>query len=270
MPSYLITGAARGLGFEFMRQLSENPDNTVIGLVRDKDATEKKVAVEIRRENIHILEADVTEHGALKKASETVSQITGGTLDYLISNAGIGRKWSMMTSMADLSTEPERLEEELLDHYKVNAIGAIHLFCLFVPLILNGRAKKVIAISSCMGDLDFTRVTDLSESGPYGLSKAALNMVIAKFSAQYRSEGVLFMSICPGVVATDVIELDSDVEVQKFNNMAVKFKKYKPDWNGPQTPEASISAVLSVIKNSSLENGDAGSYISYTGSSKWL
>jgi hypothetical protein len=49
-----------------MRQLSENPANTVFGLVRDKEGTEKKVDAEIKRKNIHILQADVTDYDAMQ------------------------------------------------------------------------------------------------------------------------------------------------------------------------------------------------------------
>lgn len=51
--------------FEFVRQLSENPANTVFGLVRDKAAAEAKVAAEIGRPNIFIVEADTTDPVAL-------------------------------------------------------------------------------------------------------------------------------------------------------------------------------------------------------------
>jgi NAD(P)-dependent dehydrogenase (short-subunit alcohol dehydrogenase family) len=34
------------------------------------------------------------------------------------------------------------------------------------------------------------------------MSKAALNMAIAKFHAEYEKDGVLFMAICPGTVNT--------------------------------------------------------------------
>lgn len=52
--------------FEFLRHLSENPKNTVFGLVRDKAAVDEKVAAEIARKNIHIIQADTTDYKALK------------------------------------------------------------------------------------------------------------------------------------------------------------------------------------------------------------
>ena len=52
--------------FEFLRQLSEDPKATVIGLVRDKDSAAKKVQEEIGRSNIHILVGDLKDHGSLK------------------------------------------------------------------------------------------------------------------------------------------------------------------------------------------------------------
>ncbi|KAI4861822.1 hypothetical protein F4820DRAFT_451600 [Hypoxylon rubiginosum] len=89
MPSYVITGVSKGLGYEFLRQISANPSNTVIGIVRDKPTTIKKVSEELQgRSNIHILQADILDYDALKGAVEDTAKITGGSLDYLIANAG--------------------------------------------------------------------------------------------------------------------------------------------------------------------------------------
>ncbi len=79
-------------------------------------------------------------------------------------------------------------------------IGQIHLFNLSVPLVLRGRAKKVIALSSAMADPDLTAKFDINDSAPYSICRAALNMAVAKFSVQYVDDGVLFMSITPGIV----------------------------------------------------------------------
>lgn len=69
-----------------------------------------------------------------------------------------------------------------------------------MPLILAGKTKKVIVISSGFADLDLTNKFDLDLSALYAISKSAMNMVTAKFSAEYKKQGVLFLSICPGMV----------------------------------------------------------------------
>ena len=89
----------------------------------------------------------------------------------------------------------------------MNAIGPVHLFNIFVPLILKGRAKKVIAISTGMSDPEMTLKADIFQATAYAMSKAALNMAVAKFSALYREKGVLCMAICPGAVDTGSLQL---------------------------------------------------------------
>jgi NAD(P)-dependent dehydrogenase (short-subunit alcohol dehydrogenase family) len=60
------------LQFEFLRQLSADAGNIVVGIVRDKAATDKKVADELPdRSNITILEADITDYNALKVAASS-------------------------------------------------------------------------------------------------------------------------------------------------------------------------------------------------------
>lgn len=71
-----------------------------------------------------------------------------------------------------------------------------------MPLILKGTQKKIIALSTGLADLEAMRTWDLEMSSVYSISKAAMNAAIGKFSAQYRPQGVLFLSICPGMVNT--------------------------------------------------------------------
>lgn len=53
-----------------------------------------------------------------------------------------------------------------------------------------------------MADLDLISKYEIEISGPYAAGKAAMNAVVAKFHAEYAKDGVLFMSISPGVVDT--------------------------------------------------------------------
>ncbi len=103
---------------------------------------------------------------------------------------------------ANRGSDPVALERELLDLYKTNVIGNVHLFNLFLPLILKGQKKKVIAITSGMADIELVAKYGIEVGGPYSVSKAGTNAVVAKYSAEYAKDGVLFMSICPGMVDT--------------------------------------------------------------------
>ena len=53
--------------FEFLRQLSSDSKNLVIGLVRDKPTTDKKVSEELKgRSNVHILKGDLNSYDDMK------------------------------------------------------------------------------------------------------------------------------------------------------------------------------------------------------------
>jgi NAD(P)-dependent dehydrogenase (short-subunit alcohol dehydrogenase family) len=81
-----------------------------------------------------------------------------------------------------------------------NVLANIHLYNLFMPQIMKGKVKKVVVITSGVADMDWTNEYELEVPSLYAMSKAAMNMVTAKFNAQYKKDGVLFLSICPGMV----------------------------------------------------------------------
>jgi hypothetical protein len=74
--------------FELVKQISEDPKNLVVGLVRDKAATEKKVVAELGdRSNLHILHGDLTSYATLKQAAADTTKIVGERgIDYLVAN----------------------------------------------------------------------------------------------------------------------------------------------------------------------------------------
>lgn len=54
------------LQLEFVRQLSSDSNNTVVGLVRNKTDTEKRLGEDAARKNLHILEADLVDPDAIE------------------------------------------------------------------------------------------------------------------------------------------------------------------------------------------------------------
>lgn len=65
--------------FEFLRQLSLNPANTVIGLVRNVKLVEAKAKTEINRSNVHIIHGDLNSYEVLKVGLEGCPRDTYNT-----------------------------------------------------------------------------------------------------------------------------------------------------------------------------------------------
>ncbi|OGE54077.1 hypothetical protein PENARI_c006G05265 [Penicillium arizonense] len=270
MPSYLITGASRGLGFEFVRHLAQDPKNTVIGLVRNKAAADVK-AKEEGLDNVHMVEAQYTDLSSLKKAAEVVKDITAGGLDYLINNAAIVSHISEFKTFGDFDDDFETLEKDILESLEINLLGVIKTVHAFLPLIRSGNGKKVIAISSGMADIDLINSTEVAFASPYAISKGALNVAIAKYNALYKKEGILFLAVSPGYVSTERNKVEAAPEdVDKANILVGKFVEYAPHFQRPLTPEESVTAVLSVMNKASIANGDGGAFISHLGNKQWL
>lgn len=102
-----------------------------------------------------------------------------------------------MFNRSDKVEEVDAVSSQLL---QTNVVGNIHLFHLFLPLVLKSKVKKVLTISTGLADLDLTNECEVDIGALYAASKAAMNVIVAKFNAQYKKDGVLFLSISPGLV----------------------------------------------------------------------
>lgn len=92
--------------------------------------------------------------------------------------------------------------------FNINVVGTVTTTNLFLPLLRNGKLKKVICISSAAADADFTRKTEHERIVPYSVSKAALNMAVVKYALERRNreEGFTFLALAPGAVDTREME----------------------------------------------------------------
>lgn len=83
--------------------------------------------------------------------------------------------------------------------FETNVLGLVCTIKAFLPLVLKGERKKIIAISSGNADIDFTLTIGAGMHMTYKGTKAALNAYISTLSVQYSKGGVIFRSICPGM-----------------------------------------------------------------------
>jgi NAD(P)-dependent dehydrogenase (short-subunit alcohol dehydrogenase family) len=247
-------------------------NNTVIGLVRDKVATDNKISEQLSgRANITILEADITDLDALKQAVAATEDVTGGGVDCLIANAAPYSNYDFFDPIGVLSQDPVVFEERLNASLRGNMTCQIFLINVFLPLILKSNMKKVIYISSAQADPSLPRDFDIDNFPIYAISKAGMNMAMAKFSAQYKEQGVLFLSLCPGMVDVGRYHQLTPHQQARRGVMVKKLLAYSPEFRGPSKPEEAIKACLEVIHQASIENGDGGAFVSHKGKGeKWL
>lgn len=120
----------------------------------------------------------------------------------------------------------------------VNLIGAINSINRFLPLVRKGELKKIIYITSPTGDAEFTRKCGVTVTIGYTVTKAAMNLVMSKYAAELKGEGIKTLALSPGWVDTDGskqlpanLSLDGSVEAN-HRPYAMYSPRYGPDPRG--------------------------------------
>ena len=109
MNTILVTGANRGLGYEFVKQYSETGFNVLACCRNISQAKNLKILAE-ESKNIEIYELDV---GNIKNIMSLSKQLEDKKIDVLINNAGIYRS----------STVGNINYDEWLESFKINTIA---------------------------------------------------------------------------------------------------------------------------------------------------
>jgi NAD(P)-dependent dehydrogenase (short-subunit alcohol dehydrogenase family) len=179
----LVVGASRGLGLALIQELAATPNTKPIGTVRGTP-TLKAVP------NVQILTLDIADDASIEAAASSIPE-----LDTLIINAGVGtRNPVTASSTADL--------EMYLD---VNLLGPHRAIRAFLPALRARTTRRIVAISSSSSSLAQQALPgSRGLAGCYGVSKAALNMLVVQCHKELHKEGFTVVPIHPGWVATDM------------------------------------------------------------------
>ncbi|CAK7224762.1 hypothetical protein SCUCBS95973_005627 [Sporothrix curviconia] len=278
MPSYVVLGASRGIGLGLVKVLAADKNNTVIGLVRNVEAGKAKFAAEIPDATVHAVHADLNNRKSLETAATEVAAITGGAVDVFVANAAIGFPIHKPLS-EEATSKPDEFEKNMIDAFRTNVLGTVQALSYFAPLVAKSDLKKLVVISSGVGDLDLTLESGMEIDSPYSISKAAVNMAVAKLHVEYREKGVLVFAISPGLVDTEFTTdpnapPPTEEEVAAANasmgRLIQKLRVYAPDWE-PRllTPLESAQAVVKVIAGATIAK-DGGKMVSHWGNKQWL
>ena len=177
MSTYLVTGANRGIGLEYCRQLKERGDN-VIAVCRSASEELKNLGISIETN------VDITSD---ESVADLVKRLDGKSIDVLINNAGILERVSL----------PQLDMNSIRRQFEVNAIGPLRLTQALLPNLKLG--SKVIMMTSRMGSIE-----DNTSGNSYGyrMSKVALSMAGKSLSVDLKSQGIAVGILHPGLVKT--------------------------------------------------------------------
>jgi len=263
MPSYVVAGASRGLGLQFVIDLLAK-GNVVIALARNPAGSTGLAA--IKDKNLHVIKADITDVATLKAAAAETAKITGGSLDVLINNAAIQDPKHAFHDITQYSDE-DALLKDFNESWKSNVMGPILTTNIFLPLLKKGTLKKVLTLGTGLADPALNAESSYAVQTAYCISKAPLEMVNVKYAVALKDEGFIFLLISPGVVNT--AEAPPPPEAMKeIMKMAAGFQKVYPNWTGPIQPPESTRLMLDILDNVKPE--DSGKFVSHWGNRQWL
>jgi NAD(P)-dependent dehydrogenase (short-subunit alcohol dehydrogenase family) len=183
MATFLVTGANRGIGLEYCRQLKARGDD-VVAVCRQ--ASDELEGLGVR------VEAGL-ELSDSQAIDDLVQRLDGLPLDGVILNAGI------LQSMGLMDLDPDGIRRQ----FEVNALAPLLLARALVDQMPSGA--KLVLMTSRMGSID-----DNSSGGSYGyrMSKVALNMVGKSLAIDLEPRGIAVAILHPGLVRTRMIRFN--------------------------------------------------------------
>lgn len=250
----LITGCTPGgIGHALAMTLSQPPYSYhVFATAR----TQASLADLASKPNITALEIDVTDSASVERLKHTVSEATGGRLDYLINNAG--RNYTVPAIEVDM--------DEVRLTFETNIISVIALCNAFVPLLvaqaqesnsdktLGGSALAMID-SLTLGLLhlapenprpaiiqlgSIAGVTPYTLGSVYNCTKAALHSYSDTLRLEIEPFGVDVVVLVTGGVKSNIARTERTLRPDSL--YAVLEEKYMRRQKHSQ--EVGISAVL--------------------------
>jgi len=212
----LVTGAARGIGFETARQMHLRGASVA---VLDLSAEEAREAAERIGARAIGIGADVTDQGAMFAAVAEVVEKFGG-VDVAIANAGIAQK-QFATARGLSGEEWERV-------FEVDLLGVWRTVHAALPQIVERRGQMIVVSSA------YAFVNGMGNS-PYAVAKAGVEALGRALRVELAPHGASASVAYFGWVDTKLVQDAFDQEVSgRLRELSPEFlmKRITPDEAG--------------------------------------
>lgn len=217
MPTALITGANKGIGFATARALAQRDIHVWLGARSPERGREAVAQLHADGLAADFVALDVTDQNSIETAVATVTQ-SGRGLDILINNAGIMNE--VLDSTLTRTVKPSAIPPaQLRAVFDTNLFGAIAVTQAFLPLLRKSPAGRIVNVGSRLGSLGLMSdenwpPRNLALMG-YGSSKAALNLATICFAIELQDTPIKVNAVSPGTIATDLSGAPKEVLAQR-------------------------------------------------------
>jgi len=187
--TWLITGAARGLGAQIAHAALAVGDNVV---VTARNVETARVAFTEHTDRLLIQRLDVTDPTGPQAIVDAAIE-RFDVIDVLVNNAGYGQ----------LGVFEEASEEDLHRQFDTNVFGLARMTRAVLPAMRRRRSGHIINISSIGGVVGFDLCT------LYGMSKFAVEGFSVNLAHDVAALGIHVTVVEPGFFRTDFLDATS-------------------------------------------------------------
>jgi 3-oxoacyl-[acyl-carrier protein] reductase len=186
----IITGASKGIGFEMVKQFSQQSKNLVIAISRNTES----LSALVKKENTHSilpLKADITNPLHHKKIQQLVKSLNL-PVDILIHNAGqiVNKPFEKITA------------KELHSVYNTNVFAPFMLTQTLLPIMGKKNKSHIVNISSMGGFQGSSKFSGLSA---YSSSKTALSGLTECLAEELKDKNIAVNCLALGAVQTEML-----------------------------------------------------------------
>jgi NAD(P)-dependent dehydrogenase (short-subunit alcohol dehydrogenase family) len=185
MPSALITGAGKGIGFETALAFARAGYKVFAGMRNPAKSPELAQVAAREKLSINVCSLDVDSDESVARAFAAIAR-DHGHLDVLVNNAGIEVRGS--------------IEESPLSEFRsvmeTNYFGVIRCVKQVIPQMRQRRGGAIVNVSSVGGRIASAPLT------AYGASKWALEAFSEGLAGEMKTFGVRVLIVEPGIIDT--------------------------------------------------------------------
>lgn len=208
---FVVQGASRGIGLQFVKSLVERTEGTVVACCRSPEtANGLNEFIETLDDpsRVHVIALDLEDQESIEQASATIRD-QFNRVDVLLNVAGL---------LGDAKTTPgpersiAKLDREWTEKtMAVNVIGPVMFSKEMAPLMKTkqrgknkGEERPASVIASLSARVGSISDNELGGWYSYRFSKAALNQATRTMAHELKRQGTFTVALHPGTTDTDL------------------------------------------------------------------